>query len=156
MITGLTVVATICALQGLLPLAAAAESAGEPERELMTIQAEWADARVKADIAYLEHLYAKEFRVHSMNGSVASRADDIAMFKEGRIKPDFVRDEDMSVAIYNDVGVVTGIEKVGGKYPAGPLKGQYAEFALRFSNVFVRRDGRWQIVLHQGTLIPSK
>jgi hypothetical protein len=48
---------------------------------------------------------------------------------------------------------VTGIENVGGTYPAGLLKGQRAELSLRFTNVFVHRDGRWQLVLHQGTQI---
>jgi ketosteroid isomerase-like protein len=90
-----------------------------------------------------------------MDGAVATRAEDIAMFKEGRIKPEFVRDQDMNVSIYGDVAVVTGVENVGGTYPAGPLKGQRAELSLRFANVFVHRDGRWQLVLHQGTQIPK-
>jgi hypothetical protein len=64
-----------------------AQPPGETERELLAIQKQWADARVKPDIAYLERLYAKEFRVHTMYGSVASREDDIAMFREGKISP---------------------------------------------------------------------
>lgn len=132
-----------------------AQSPGETERELLAIQKQWADARVKPDIAYLERLYAKEFRVHTMYGSVASREDDIAMFREGKIKPDFVRDEDMNVSVYGEVGIVTGIENVGGTYPSGPLKGQYGELSMRFTTIFVRRDGRWQLVLAQGTPIPK-
>src|ERR1700761_4937181 len=84
-----------------------AQSPDEAEKKLMIIQKEWADARVKPDIAYLDRLYAKEFRVQTIDGAVASRADDIAMFKEGRIKPDFVRDEDMKISVYGDVGIVT-------------------------------------------------
>jgi ketosteroid isomerase-like protein len=134
-----------------------AQSADETAKaQILTIQKQWADARVKPDIAYLERLYAKEFRVHPINGAVASREDDIAMFREGRIKPEFVRDEAMDVSIYGIVAVVTGIENVGGTYGDGPLKGQYAGFSIRFTNVFVQRDGRWQLVLHQGTQIPPK
>jgi ketosteroid isomerase-like protein len=130
-----------------------AQPLGEAEKKLTAIQKEWADARVKPDIAYLERLYAKEFRVQTMDGAVASRAEDIAMFKEGRIKPEFVRDEDMNISVYGDVGIVTGIEKVGGTNPSGPLKGQKAELSLRFTNVFVHRDGRWQLALSQSTQI---
>lgn len=130
-----------------------AQSPVETEKELLTIQKQWADARVKPDIPYLERLYAKEFRVHTMYGSVASREDDIAMFREGKIKPDFVRDVDMNVSVYGEVGIVTGIENVGGTYPSGPLKGQYGELSMRFTTIFVRRDGRWQLVLAQGTPI---
>jgi ketosteroid isomerase-like protein len=134
-----------------------AQSLDETEKDqIVTIQKEWADARVKPDIAYLERLYAKEFRVQTMTGAVASREDDIAMFRERRIRPDFVRDEDLNVSIYGEVAVVTGIENVAGAYPSGPLKGQHAELSIRFTNVFVHRDGRWQLVLAQGTLISQK
>jgi len=139
----------------LVSIASLAQSPGETEGELLAIQKQWADARVKPDIAYLEHLYAKEFRVQNINGEVASREDDISMFREGRIKPRFVRDEDMDVTVYGESAVVTGIENVGGTYQAGARKGQYAEFSIRFANVFVKRDGRWQLVLHQGTSIPK-
>src|SRR5262245_35589826 len=133
----------------------AAQSPGATEKELLTIQKQWADARVKPDIAYLERLYAQEFRVQNINGEVNSREDDISMFREHRIKPDFVRDEEMKVSVYGESAVVTGIENVGGSYQAGPLKGQHAEFSIRFTNVFVHRDGRWQLVMHQGTQIPK-
>jgi ketosteroid isomerase-like protein len=136
---------------------ATAQPVGETEKSrILTIQQEWADARVKPDIGYLERLYAKEFRVHTITGEVASREDDIALFREGKIKPQFVRDEDMNVSIYGQVAVVTGTENVGGTYEAGPQKGQFAQFSIRFTNVFVHRDGRWQLVLHQGTAIPQK
>jgi ketosteroid isomerase-like protein len=86
-----------------------------------------------------------------MNGSVASREDDIAMFKEGLIKPDFIRHEDLKLSFYGDVALVTGIENVG-----GTAFGQRGEFSLRFANVLVQRDGRWQLVLHQSTAIPRQ
>jgi len=131
-----------------------ARSPDEARKELLTIQKEWAEARVKGDVAYLERLYAREFRVQTMVGSIASREDDIAMFRERRIQPEYVRDENMQVSLYGQVALVTGIENVAGRYPDGPLKGQRAELSLRFTNVFVDRDGRWQLVLHQSTLIP--
>jgi ketosteroid isomerase-like protein len=138
----------------LIAMSAMAQSPGAAEKELLSIQKQWADARVKPDIAYLEHLYAKEFRVQDIRGDVNSREDDIAMFREHRITPQFVRDEDMNVRVYGETAVVTGIENVGGTYGSGPRKGQFAQFSIRFSNVFVRRDGRWQLVLHHGTAIP--
>lgn len=131
-----------------------ARSPEDARKELLTIQKEWADARVKGDVAYLERLYAQELRIQTMAGTVASREDDIAMFRERRIQPEYVRDEDMQVSLYGQVALVTGIENVAGPYPDGPLKGQRAELSLRFTNVFVYRDERWQLVLHQGTLIP--
>lgn len=119
------------------------------EAQLLTIQKEWADARVRSDIPYLERLYAREFRVQTIAGNVATREDDIAMFRDGHLKAQYVRNEDLTVSIYGEVAVVTGIEKVAGRY-----QGQYGEFSIRFANVFVQRDGRWQLVLSQGTALP--
>lgn len=121
------------------------------EVQLTAIQKEWAEARVKADVAYLERLYAKDFRVQTIAGNVASREDDIAMFRDGHLKPEYVRNEDLKVSIYGQVGVVTGIENVAGTY-----QGQYGKFSIRFTNVFVQRGGRWQLVLSQGTAIPPQ
>lgn len=49
------------------------------------------------------------------------------------------------------IASVTGIENLAGTY-----KGNYGEMALRFLNVFVRREGRWQWVVHQSTPVPKK
>jgi ketosteroid isomerase-like protein len=132
-------------------VSAVAQSASGTEKTLLRIQDEWATARVKRDVPYLERLYARELRIQSMNGSVVERDVDIANFATGRLKPDYVKDEDMRVSVYSDTAIVTGIENVGGTY-----KGNYGQFSLRFTNVFVQRDGRWQLVAHQSTLIPKK
>jgi ketosteroid isomerase-like protein len=52
----------------------------------------------------------------------------------------------MDVSAYGDTAIVTGVENLKGV--AGGVPG---EMALRFTNVFVRRDGRWQLVLHHST-----
>lgn len=135
----------------MVSLASLAQTGGDTEKELLKIQDEWAAARVERNVPYLERLYAKEFRVQSMNGSVVERETDIANFATGALKPDYVKDKDMTVSAYGDAAIVTGIENVGGTY-----KGNYSEFSFRFINFFVKRDGRWQLVLHQSTPILKK
>jgi len=93
-----------------------------------------------------------------MDGSVMERKDDIAMFDRIRrgdpnaIKPEYIHDVDMKVSPYGDAVAVTGVENLKGKYPGG----MYGEMALRFTNIFVRRDGRWQLVLHHSTAVKAK
>jgi ketosteroid isomerase-like protein len=128
-----------------------AQPSGEIENDLLKIQEEWATARVEGDVPYLERLYAKEFRVQAQNGSVLERDADIANFATGALKPDYVRDEDMKVSVYGNTAIVTGIENMGGTY-----NGNYGEFSVRFINVFVQREERWQLVVHQSTPIPKK
>lgn len=125
-----------------------AQSRVGAEKELIRIQNEWATARIKGDVAFLEHLYAKEFRITSMNGSVVTRDADIGVFRSGEMKPESIVDEDMKVSVYDNTAIVTGVENVKGAY-----KGNFGQFALRFTNVYVWRDGRWQLVTHQSTPI---
>ena len=72
-----------------------------------------------------------------MNGSIVTRAADIGVFASGEMKPESVTNEDMEVLVYDNVAVVTGLENMRGTY-----KGMFGKFAVRFTNVFVKRDGR--------------
>src|ERR1041385_1904216 len=64
-LTALRCAAGVAVLNFIVQLPSVAQSPGRTEAELIAIQKGWADARVKPDIAYLERLYAKEFRVHT-------------------------------------------------------------------------------------------
>ena len=132
-------------------------AAAQTEKELRALQDEWAVARVKGDVAFLERFYAQELRLQVMDGSVVERKDDIALFDRIRrgdkdtIKPEFIQDVDMKVSTYCDTAVVTGVENLKGTY-----MGKFGEMAHRFTNVFVRRDRRWQLVLHHSTPVQAK
>jgi ketosteroid isomerase-like protein len=116
------------------------------EKELITLQNRWATARVAGDVAFLERLYAREFRITAMNGTIVERDADIAKFASGELKPDSITDEDLKVSVYGDVALVTGRENMRGSY-----QGRSAELSILFTNVFVWRDGRWQLVAHHST-----
>lgn len=137
---------TGCSLMALIP--AWAQSPDQKNQELIQLQNEWATARIRGDVAFLEKLYANEFRITAMNGSVVERAADIAVFATRDMKPERIEDDNMQVLLYDQVAVVTGREHVKGTY-----KGNPGDFILRFTNVFVRRDGRWQMVTHHSTEI---
>jgi len=127
------------------------QSGDADEKTLILLQHDWAEARKKSDLAFLENFYAREFTVGNMNGFESSRAEDLAMFSSGDMKPALITDGEMKVAIYGQAAMVTGIEHVEGTY-----KGHPGQFDLRFTNVFVNRDHRWQLVRHQSTSISKQ
>lgn len=126
------------------------------EQQLRSLHEQWGVARIAGDVAFLERFYGQELRLQVMNGSVVSRAQDIALFdRVGRrdaevIRPEYIHDDDMTVSVYGETAVVTGVEHL-----RGTARGVYGEMALRFTNVLVYRDGRWQLVLHHSTPVQS-
>ena len=117
-------------------------------QELVRIETAWRKARMDGDIAFLERLYAKELRFQGADGSVIERDTDISLFASGKIRPEFIEAEDLRVSRYRDVAVVTGVDHLKGTYNGVPGEGR-----VRFTHVYVRRDGRWQLVASQGTWI---
>jgi ketosteroid isomerase-like protein len=124
----------------------------DAEAEITGLLQDWRDARVAGDTAFLERFYAKELRIQGANGAVISREDDIRGFASGVIRPEFIRAEEMKVTLYGDLALVTGRDHLKGTYGAGAVS---REGQVRFMNVLVRRDGRWQLVASQGTWIPE-
>jgi len=59
--------------------------------------------------------------------------------------------EDLEAHVYGDAATVTGANVITATY-----KGQDASDKFRFTDVFVKRDGRWQVVATQGTKVASE
>jgi ketosteroid isomerase-like protein len=121
------------------------------EQTFIKLQHDWAEGRKKGDVAFLEKFYAKEFTVGDMNGAESSREQDLAMFSSGDMKPAVITDDEMKVNVYGKAAMVTGVEHLEGSY-----KGHAGRFDLRFTNLFVYRDHRWQLVRHQSTPMNKK
>jgi ketosteroid isomerase-like protein len=127
---------------------ASAQSQHEQASHAEIIQAEdaWRQARIAGDVAFLEQFYASEARIQGMDGKSLTREADIAMFKTGKIKPKFITHGPLDISTYGPVAVVTGVDHLG-----GTAFGRYGEMFLRFTDVLVKRDGRWQLVVQQAT-----
>ncbi len=144
---GLAVIVLILPLTGF----AAVLEPNANEQTFLKLQHDWAEARKLADMRFLENFYAKEFTVGIMTGGESTRAQDLAMFSSGDLKPSVIDDSDMHVSVYGEAAMVTGLEHLEGTY-----RGHSGAFDLRFTNVFVHRDGRWQIVRHQAAQIQKR
>jgi ketosteroid isomerase-like protein len=139
------------AMAALLPTGSAAQQPVARRETFLQLQQQWAEARKHADVSFLEQFYAKEFTVGLMTGGESSRAEDIRKFSSGDLKPSVINDSDMQVLLYGATAMVTGTEHLEGSY-----KGHSGQFDLTFTNVFVYRDGRWQLVRHQAAQIQKR
>ena len=106
-------------------------------------------ALLQADTIALSRLVADEFVEISRLGTRRTRADNIRDIASGQLKLTSVRYDSLTVRIYGVVAVLQGIADNTGTFRGLPFSGK-----IRYTRVFVRRDGRWQAVAMQQTRMP--
>jgi len=123
----------------------------EAEEELLKIEKAFADAIVKNDLEGIERLVAGDWIIIDPNGETVDRARFLEVIKSGALTHDMMESEDFRVRVYADAAVVTAITSTKGKF-----MGQEFSTQERATDVFVRRDGRWQCVLTHLTRFAKK
>jgi ketosteroid isomerase-like protein len=105
------------------------------------------DALLASDTVALSKLVAGEFIEISRLGTIRSRADNMREVASGDLKLLTIKYDSLDVRIYGDVALLTGIADNTGMYRGTvPFSGK-----IRYTRVFVWRDGRWQAVSMQQT-----
>jgi ketosteroid isomerase-like protein len=121
------------------------------EKDLIKVENDWGNAWVKSDGKFFDQLYATEFLATSSDGNVYNKVDGI----KDDTSPEYTEKSfglsDLKVHIYGETAVVTGRNNVKFK-----KAGKAEQIDVRFTDVFVKRDGRWQCVATQGTKVGKK
>lgn len=105
---------------------------------------------IKKDRATMERVYGDDYVYNHSNGSITSKAQEIAEYMSSDLKWTAQKTDGLKVRMYGDVAVVTGVSTL-----TGSAKG-YASGPRRFTEIWVRRNGRWQTIGGQSTLVPAK
>ncbi len=114
-------------------------------KDLERIEHDLASTWKKGDCAAWGAMLAPEWSVIHITGAVITRAQALETCKGPRPPIDVLTVDELSVRAYGDAAVVTGrtILKTGGTEPTS--------VRLRFTDVCVRRAGRWQVVASHAT-----
>lgn len=107
-------------------------------------------AQFKKDRATMERLMADDYSYTHSNGTVNDKAADIKETMSDDIKWTDTKSDDLKVRTYGNVGVVTGQLTLSGAAK------NYVPGTRRITEIWVKRDGRWQSVGGQTTLVPTK
>jgi uncharacterized protein (TIGR02246 family) len=118
------------------------------EDAIRALESRRAEALLKGDTKALAEMVADDFVEISRLGQVRTRADNIRDITSGDLKLTSVKYDDQQVRVYGDVAVLTAVADNVGTARGLPFTGK-----VRFTRIFVRRDGRWQAVLMQQTSI---
>jgi ketosteroid isomerase-like protein len=113
---------------------------------LLYLERDWNQAEMKQDAAWFERSLADEFTgVDSQTGKPTTKVQNIADLKKTTTASAEL--SGLDVKLQGDTAVVTGVTHNKGKDDKGAL----FDRRIRFTDVWVKRDGRWVVLSSQGT-----
>jgi ketosteroid isomerase-like protein len=116
------------------------------EQTLIQIEHEWSQADIQRDAAALNRILAEDWMGIDFEGTVLNKAQALKGISSnsGSLESTVLRD--MKVRVYGNTAVVTGTDTEKGEYHGKDSSGKYL-----WTDVFVRRNDRWQAVSSQST-----
>lgn len=109
----------------------------------------WDQAIIRKDRAAIEANMADDFRQIDAYANVANKATFLEEITDKALTINPYGVEDFDVRIYGDVALLAGRTQMSGSYDGKPFTSHY-----RYTDVYVRRNGRWQVVNVQITKVP--
>ena len=121
--------------------------ADKSQLEIRAMEKLWNESRVRADVAALGALLDDGWTVTHGDGTMNTKAEYLADLKSGARKffAD-VKQDDFTVRVYGDTAVAAGLSDSRVEYKGKPSGG-----ALRFTRVYMKRDGRWVMITSHAT-----
>ena len=107
------------------------------------------EAMVRGDVSVLDDILSDDLTYTHATGVFETKAEFIAKLKSGQTKYESFAPENVLVRLYGMTGVVTGVARVKVQ-----VKGEHLSFQLRFTDVYVKKGDRWQMVAWQATRLP--
>ena len=118
--------------------------AGRAERELSETEDKWLEANIHGDAKVAAQLLAEDYQGMTQSGAVEDKAQFMADVKAGSLRADSFYQDERSVRIFGETAVSTGRLS---------LKGQDGIAQTRYTRVYVKRQGHWQLIIMQTTRI---
>jgi ketosteroid isomerase-like protein len=117
------------------------EKAENAEQVIKQLEDDWLAALVKGDYDTYDRIVASDWMITGPEGDIQTKAEFMADWKAGVFKAESMKNDELKVRIYGDTAVVFGLETEKSTYKGKDTSGQY-----RFTDVLVKRGGRWQAV----------
>jgi hypothetical protein len=116
--------------------------------ELKKAESDLSTALIRRDKLWVSHLLAEESKIIEPDGSVHDKNGLIGELTSESLKFDVLTVQDVEVQVYGEIGVVSG------KLTAEWERSGHENFGtFRFTDVFIRREDHWQLVMRQLTKI---
>jgi ketosteroid isomerase-like protein len=118
------------------------------QQQLIYLEQDWNDAIKAHNADWVAANYAPfASDISSRTGAIENRAQAVESAKSDKTVFDALELSALNSRVEGDVGVVTGINRLTGK----TADGKAFDRSVRFTDTFIKRDGRWQVWATQGT-----
>lgn len=118
---------------------------------LAYMEREWNDAALTHNRAWFERNYAFDASdISSRTGAIMTKAQAAAAAGTDKTKFQSLDLSDLNIRVEGNNAIVTGINHEIGR----DAQGKVFDRRVRFTDAYIRRDGRWQVWATQGTTIP--
>ena len=118
------------------------------QREVLSTDDTRIEARTKGDVQTLSEVYADDYVLVTAEGVVRTKSDQINELRAGQLQFEPVEIVDRTVRVYDGSAIVLSHER-----SKIIRNGQNIGGDFRVNRVYVKRDGRWKLVLTQATRI---
>ncbi len=122
----------------------------DPEQEVRQVERELTEALGRGDLRAVERIYADDYTLTGADGEFRDKPQRLAALKLSDPKAASRNRDDIKVRVYGDTAVVTGRTLF-----KELVKGVERTEGRRFTHVFVKRQGQWQMVASQVTPVTS-
>ena len=131
----------------LLALSSSA-TARDDSADIRALEAQWDEANLRGDAVALEKILADDFILTGEDGKVHTKTEVLEELRTRNIKYESAKTEELKVLLHGGAAVVSG--RWRGVYTN---RGRNVSLVERFTNFYVRRDGRWRCVASHGSAI---
>lgn len=119
---------------------------------LEALEQKIAAAWVNGDRQFIDSILADDWSVIDLSGSLLTKEQVISGAFKGEERTVLSMDiTNVTSKVFDGWAIVTGKTRASGEY-----QGNVMEVQLRFTDVFVERDGRWQVVASQATRLQAE
>ena len=125
------------------------QKADSVEQAVMQMEEDLRVAISKGDAKAYGRIVGDDYVFTNQDAVMRTKAQMVSAYESGSIKYESVKFDEIKVHAYGDTAVVTGRSRQTGQDNGKDIAGQF-----RYTRVYLKRQGRWQLVATQATRIP--
>ncbi len=132
-------------------LALAQSKADPATSKLTSLETKWNDAYKRGDAAGMAFLLADDFIITVEDGATFSKMGYLAHTADSELRVQISDMTDLRVRVHGNVAIVTGAY-----HEKGTSKGKAYESHDRFTDVWMKTNGGWQVIVSHYSIPASQ